>query len=62
MENGNGNGGELKASTLPGAKREHVIDAFATAEGQHSWFTTGSEVDPRRGGKDPAPCAIGARR
>ncbi len=42
---------EIRQNTLVRAKPEKVYDALATGEGLDAWFTVGSEVDPRPGGK-----------
>ncbi len=42
---------EIKQSTFIRANPEKVYDAIATAEGLDSWFTDGSEVDARPGGR-----------
>ncbi|MBV7338468.1 SRPBCC domain-containing protein [Chloroflexi bacterium TSY] len=42
---------EVQHSVLVYAKPETVYDAFTTTEHLNSWFTTGSEVDPRPGGQ-----------
>jgi uncharacterized protein YndB with AHSA1/START domain len=42
---------EIKQATLVRAKPEAVYDAIATAEGLDAWFTVGSELDARPGGK-----------
>lgn len=40
---------EVKQTTWIRAPREKVYDAFATADGLNSWFTTGARVDARPG-------------
>src|SRR6059036_3162194 len=42
---------EVKQSVFIKAPREKVYDAFATADGLDGWFTRGSRVEPRSGGK-----------
>lgn len=42
---------EVRCSVLIRAEPEKVYDAFATAEGLDGWFTHGSTVDARPGGK-----------
>jgi uncharacterized protein YndB with AHSA1/START domain len=37
--------------TFIAAAPETVYDALATAEGLNGWFTTGTEADPREGGR-----------
>ncbi|MHA2601400.1 MAG: SRPBCC family protein [Candidatus Thorarchaeota archaeon SMTZ1-83] len=44
-------GVEIKQATLIRASPERVYDAIATAEGLDSWFTSGSVVDARPGGR-----------
>ncbi len=41
---------EVSHTTWIRAPRERVYDAFATANGLNSWFTTGATIDPRPGG------------
>jgi uncharacterized protein YndB with AHSA1/START domain len=42
---------EIKQATLIRASPEKVYDALATAEGLDSWFTSGSVVDAKPGGR-----------
>jgi uncharacterized protein YndB with AHSA1/START domain len=42
---------EIRQKTLVRAPPELVYDAVATAEGLDSWFTKGSELEARPGGK-----------
>lgn len=42
---------EIEHKVLVRAEPERVYDAFATAQGLDSWFTSGSEVDARPGGR-----------
>ena len=42
---------EIKQATFVRAKPEEVYDALTTGEGLDAWFTVGSEVDARPGGK-----------
>lgn len=44
-------GVEIKQSTFIRASPEKVYDAFATGKGMDSWFTNGTEIDARPGGK-----------
>jgi uncharacterized protein YndB with AHSA1/START domain len=44
-------GVEIKQATLIRTSPERVYDAIATAEGLDSWFTSGSVVDARPGGR-----------
>ena len=41
----------IEHKVLIKAQRENVFDAMTTAEGLDGWFTQGSEVDRRPGGK-----------
>jgi uncharacterized protein YndB with AHSA1/START domain len=41
---------QVSFATVVRAAPETVYDAFATAEGLDSWFTTGTELDARPGG------------
>ncbi len=42
---------EIRQNTLVRAKPEVVYDAMTTGSGLDAWFTVGSEVDARPGGK-----------
>ena len=42
---------EIRQNTLVRAKPEVVYDALTTGSGLDAWFTVGSEVDARPGGK-----------